>query len=362
MSGNSACAKVPQMDRLLDFVPTVGAVLGVVVVLAAAHWVMEKIQGMRAGRRFQSALVMLGLTMLGFVVIILSLPIGDARQGQLLSLFGIVLSAAVGLSATTFLGNTLAGFMLRGVRAFRIGDFIRIGEHFGRVTERGLVHTEIQTENSDLTTLPNLYLVSNPVTTIRATGTIVSATVSLGYDIPRARIETCLLEAAEATELGDPFVQVLELGDFSVHYRIAGLLTEVKQLLTVRSKLRANVMDSLHSARIEIVSPSFMNQRVFDSKAEFIPAAARIASEPGDARLPEDVVFDKAEEAESLEKLRATLDEAKARLSELKAERKAAESDAARQELDQRLERLVLRHESLEKLVAAREKADEASS
>ena len=350
------------MDRLLEFVPTVVAVLGVVAVLALAHWLMEKLQGVRSGRRFQSATVMLGLTLLGFVVIILSLPIGDARQGQLLSLFGIVLSAAVGLSATNFLGNTLAGFMLRGVRPFHIGDFIRCGEHFGRVTEQGLVHTEIQTEDSDLTTLPNLYLISNPVTTIRTSGTIVSATVSLGYDVPRARIEACLIEAAKAAELADPFVQVLELGDFSVVYRIAGLLTEVKQLLTVRSRLRANVMDALHAAHIEIVSPSFMNQRVFDPKAVFIPDTARIVTDQTEAGVPEAVVFDKADEAESLEKLRATLDEVKGQIAELKAERKKAEDDAARERFDHRLERLSQRQQALDRLIESREKADEASS
>ena len=29
---------------------------------------------------------------------------------------------------------------------FHPGDFIRIGEQFGRVTEKGLLHTEIQSE------------------------------------------------------------------------------------------------------------------------------------------------------------------------------------------------------------------------
>ena len=63
------------------------------------------------------------------------------------------------------------------MRNFRPGDFVRVGERLGRVTERGLFHTEIQTEDRDLTTLPNLYLVTNPVTVVRASGTIVSTTV-----------------------------------------------------------------------------------------------------------------------------------------------------------------------------------------
>ena len=46
-----------------------------------------------------------------------------------------------------FIGNVMAGLMLRAVRNFRTGDFVRVEKHFGRVTERGLLHTEIQTED-----------------------------------------------------------------------------------------------------------------------------------------------------------------------------------------------------------------------
>ena len=44
---------------------------------------------------------------------------------------------------------------------------------FGRVTERGLFHTEIQTEDRDLVTLPNLYLVTNPVKVVRTFLTVL---------------------------------------------------------------------------------------------------------------------------------------------------------------------------------------------
>ena len=52
--------------------------------------------------------------------------------------------------------------MLRTVRNFRAGDFIRVNDQFGRVTDRGLFHVEIQTADSDLITLPNLYLAAEP--------------------------------------------------------------------------------------------------------------------------------------------------------------------------------------------------------
>jgi small-conductance mechanosensitive channel len=123
----------------------------------------------------------------------------------------------------------------------------------------------IQTEERDLTTLPNLLLVSHPITVIRSSGTIVSATVSLRYDIAHQTIEKLLVDAAIAAKPKDPFVPFLELGDYSVTYRVAGFLGEVKHLLSAHSKLRAMMLSTLHDGGIEIVSPMVMNQRQLET-------------------------------------------------------------------------------------------------
>ena len=53
--------------------------------------------------------------------------------------------------------------MLRSMRTFPPGDSVQVGEAFGRVTQRGLFTTEVRTEQRDLTTLPDQYLLQNPV-------------------------------------------------------------------------------------------------------------------------------------------------------------------------------------------------------
>lgn len=343
------------MELLFRLLPSAGTVVLVVLVLAVIQRLLARRRSAAQDRVFRHQLILLGLTAVGVVVVVMTLPIGDAKRGQLLSLIGILVSAAVALSATTFLGNAMAGVMLRSVRNFRIGDFIRCGEQFGRVTERGLLHTEIQTEDRDLTTLPNLFLVTNPVTIVRSSGTIVSATVSLGYDVPRARIERALLTAAEETGLADPFVQVLELGDFSVTYRAAGLLAEVKQLVSTRSRLRAAVMDALHGDGVEIVSPTFMNQRVLDPANPVIPDRVEPAGGAASGFTPESVVFDKADEAESLENLRATLEELGQQISELEAHHEELPAGSGKDEAARRLERLTNRRRMLEETIATRE-------
>ena len=308
------------LTSLRSAVPLLLVLAAVLGGLFLVRYLLERRLGGVPDSRFRIQLVMLALSLAGLLAIILALPVGDELRGQLLSLLGILLSASIALSSTTFLGNALAGVLLRVVGGFRMGDYVRVGEHSGRVSERGLFHTEIQTEDRDLTTLPNMYLVTNPVRVVRSSGTIISTHVSLGYDVSRLRVEEALLAAGEKAGLEEPFVQVEELGDFSVVYRLAGLLTEVKRILSARSRLREAVMDSLHGAGIEIVSPNFMNTRALAADARVVPAAAEAVEEveaPGED-LPEEVIFDKAEEAETREELEAAREaEAKASPDEI---------------------------------------------
>jgi hypothetical protein len=116
-------------------------------------------------------------------------------------------------------------------------------------------------------------------------------------------------------------------------------------------------MDELHRGGIEIVSPNFMNQRVLDPAREFIPKAVQAAPAEAPAVAPEAVVFDKADEAESLEQLRSKLAELAEEASDLKHQLKTAPDDAARKELERRLERIAARTAGLERTIAAREEA-----
>ncbi len=294
-------------STLKSMVPSIKALIVILAVLIVVRIILNRKYRGSLDLKFRRQIVTLLILFVGMLAIILVLPLSDSERGQLLSLIGILLSAAIALSSTTILGNLIAGFMLRAIRHFRAGDFIRVGDYFGRVSDRGLFHIEVQTEDRDLTTFPNMYLVTNPVTVSRSSGTVISATVSLGYEVPRKKAQGLLARAAEDAALVEPFVHVIELGDFSVTYRVAGLLKEVKQLISARSKLRELMLDRLHEAGIEIVSPTFMNQRPLKDGQVFIPQREHHDTadpEKSYSELPEEVVFDKAEEAESTEKLK----------------------------------------------------------
>jgi small-conductance mechanosensitive channel len=343
-----------------SLIPLLVALLVAAVVLWAVRDVINKRYAGLSGLAFRRQVISLALSFIALIVVIMLLPTSDTFRGQLISFFGILLSAAIALSSTTVLGNIMAGLMLRMIRNFKPGDFIVVGEQFGRVSGQSLAHVEIQTQYRDLVTLPNLYLVSNPVKVLRDSGTIVHAEVSLGYNIGNARVAAILKGAARKAGLEDAFVHVLELGDFSVQYRVAGLLKDTSVLISTRSALRAAMLDALHDNGIEIVSPTFMNTRATDRQPPFIPGKEQVSQESREQpsvdqkSIPEKVIFDKAEEAASLEELREALQKTDQRIQKLKTEKKNV-PDEKKEAIEPQLEQLETHRERLLQIIKSRE-------
>jgi len=347
--------------NISDFVPAIVTTILVVGAFMGSSLLLVRHYQAEPTYRYRLQLIKLTIVIVGILLVIVVLPFSESTRGQLLSLIGIVLSATIALSSTTFVGNAMAGVMLRSLSSFKIGDFIRIGENFGRVSEMALLHVEIQTTDRDLMTLPNLYVVTQPTKVIHATGTIISAEVTLGYDVSRGDAERALLEAAEATELSDPFVLITKLGDYSVTYQVNGLLAEVKQVLSYRSTLHKKMLDYLHQAGIEIVSPSFMNTRAYPPEKQFIPYHGPEEHVDAEAGKAEEIVFDIAEDAASLEQLR---DEYKDLLSEIAVKEKELEKSSEDQQrkelLVKALGAIKRRSERMQVAIEKREKAGRA--
>lgn len=321
------------MESISPFLSSIGIAIGLVAILWGAHWfLIGRHADLGNERKLPRQIVMLGLTLVCLVTLVLSLPISESSRNRLIGLIGLLGSGIIAFSSTTVISNLMAGILLRVTKPFRIGDFIRVGDHFGRVSERGLFDTEIQSESRELIAIPNNFLISHPVTTIRSSGTIVSITLSLGYDVHHSRIETLLVKAARECGLEEPFVHILELDNYSVTYRVSGLLTEVKWLITARSSLNRSVLDILHSNGIEIMSPDYMNQRRLSEDRKIIPVTVR--DEPSEKPvIAEDIVFDKAEQAENVEKEKQELI---GKIEELESSLKEA-SDEDKEHINKRI-------------------------
>ena len=350
------------LTNLKSFISPTVVVLVLVGLLLLNRYIFSRIKSGKASTEITRGLVALLLVLLAILAFILVLPIDQGLKGQLLGFLGIVVSAGIALSSTTLLGNLIAGLMNNSMDRFRNGDLISIDNLQGRVTKRSVFHTEIQLEDSNFVTLPNLFIASNPVKLTRKTNTVISATVSLGYDVPRAKVEESLKEAAHSAGLTDPYVYILSLGDYSVVYKIHGFLEDSGRFFSVSSLLNGMVMDTLHKNRIEIVSPTFMNQRRVDER-EFIPDLIVEKSSRQKEESPEDLIFDRAKKSEKIEQKREYLAQIEEKTSALKEKLREKKGTEEAGEIKSSMERWQNVKKAIEEDIRQREeKLDEEGS
>ena len=312
---------------LSDYVPALVTLL----LAAASLWLLDRVL-QRRGRvsEFARHVTLLVLTAAALLLVVLLLPDALADDQSVLQLFGLAVTLVITLASTTLVANAMAGLMLRSVRSFRPGDFIRVEGHFGRVSERGLFHVEIQTEKRDLTTVPNQFLVTRPVTVTRASGTVVSTELSLGYDAAHQHVEPLLIEAAGKSGLRDPFVQVMELGDSAITYRISGFLDDVRDLFTSGSRLRRRVLETLHASKIEVASPQLIAHRGMSEEVFVVPVddgSTRRRRPDYELATPQELIFDKAEQAALADRVESELDRLGGEAKELEQQAKKADDD-----------------------------------
>ena len=284
------------------------------------------------------------LSLVSLMGVSLSLATLDMEH-HFLAVVGIIISGGLALASTPLLSNLMAGAMLLFEETYRPGDILQFDDQAGRVTQVRLLYTELQTEDRDLMRVPSFHIVSRPVKVVHAEGTIIACTVSLGYDVSRAQIERVLEMAALAAELRDPRVQVVDLGDHSVTYRVAGVLEEVNAMVTAKSNLRKMVVDMLHGAGIEIVSPMYQNQRRLATDQSVIPDDVG-AGELGLATAADHVFFPDAERASKLVRLADQLEETKAEIAKLQAKQNTKTSPQMAERIE-RKQRHVERMEAI---------------
>jgi hypothetical protein len=118
------------------------------------------------------------------------------------------------------------------------------------------------------------------------------------------------------------------------------------------------MLDMLHGAGIEIVSPAFMNQRPQKEGTRFIPPQVAPPTAPVvPEQAPEELIFDKADEAEKLKQLRLEYDTLREEVSTLEAELKKA-GEKNRDALEQEVARSKNRIIAIERLFESAKKQE----
>lgn len=176
---------------------------------------------------------------------------------------GLMLS----LGATGAIGQAVSGLSLMYARAMRVGEYVKVGETEGTVTQMGLFVTRIQTGMGEEVSLPNSVVFSQPVRNfsrlVQDGRFVLHTSVTIGYATPWRQVHAMLLEAARrtpgvATEPA-PYVLQTALSDFYVEYRLCAQSNRSApgSRVEAMSQLHANVQDVFHQHGVQIMSPHY---------------------------------------------------------------------------------------------------------
>ena len=169
------------------------------------------------------------------------------------------------LGSAGIVQHVMSGFMITYSRAIRVGDFVRLGDVEGTVTQIGILSTKVRTPRREEITIPNAVVTSNIAIDYsrfaHTDGVMTSTSVTIGYDTPWRQVEALLLGAAERTQGvrqdPKPFVIQAALEDFYVKYVLLVSLEHQERKALVLNQLHANIQDQFNEHGVQIMSPHY---------------------------------------------------------------------------------------------------------
>jgi small-conductance mechanosensitive channel len=213
-----------------------------------------------AGTTFQ--LLRFFVCMFALVIIYPYLPGSGTKALEGVSVFvGLMIS----LGSSSAIANIIAGVMISYMRAFKKGDYVKIGESMGKVTEKGLIVTKMMTYKNEEITIPNTQILSSQVTNYSTKAQhrelVLYTTITIGYDTAWTLVHKMMIEAAERSSLiskdKKPFVLQTALNDYHISYQLNAFTQHEDKIPGAYSELHQNIQQVFAENKVEIMSPGF---------------------------------------------------------------------------------------------------------
>ena len=228
----------------------------------------------RATRRIVAVLIWI----FGLVVAYPYIPGSSSDAFKGISVF---VGLMVSLGSAGFVNQVMSGLVVIYSRALRRGEFVRIGDDIGTVTDVGMLSTKLVTRKKEEITIPNAVLVGTKTVNYSRQasdgGAMVGTTVTIGYDAPWRLVHEMLLHAADQTsgvrKEPAPRVWQIALSDFYVEYELVVNLNHPEDRLPVLSELHMHIQDAFNEQGVQIMSPHFEsqpNEKVFVPKDQWV--------------------------------------------------------------------------------------------
>ncbi len=178
-----------------------------------------------------------------------------------------VLTAVVGLSLQDTLGNVLGGLALQLDSSVQVGDWVRLGEIVGRVTEIRWRYTAIETNNWETVIVPNSNLMRSQVVILgRRAGEPVQHRRWVHFQVDFRTAPGVVIEVVERALRAQPIPNVasephpnciaVSFNESQTRYAVRYWLTDLSVDDPTDSVVRNHVFHALARSRIPLAIPA----------------------------------------------------------------------------------------------------------
>jgi len=218
-----------------------------------------------------------------FVAVVMAAGQIGINVGAALAGLGVA-GIAVGFAAQDSLANTISGFMIFWDKPFLVGDWITVGEQYGKVADITLRTTRIRTPQNTYVVIPNKNIIDEVLVNHSKHGEMrLDLPLGIAYkeNVPRAR--EVLLEAVKdmphVVSRPAPDVVVDELGDSSVNLLVRVWIANANDEMEVRYSVPEACKLALDAAGIEIPFPH-LQLFVDEVRDKAVESLSRVGPKP----------------------------------------------------------------------------------
>jgi small-conductance mechanosensitive channel/CRP-like cAMP-binding protein len=193
---------------------------------------------------------------IGLLLLVATFALGDKFLAT-----SAVSAVVIGFALQDTLGNAFAGLAIQSEKPFRVGHWVTIGEHEGRVTEVTWRATKLRTKSGNFVVLPNSEVGKTAITNFSepVAPTRLFVDVGITYDAAPNRVKGVLKDAIRDCSLilrsPEPQVLVMSFDDSAIRYRIQYWIADYEKDELAWDQVRTSVYYALRRTGIEIPYP-----------------------------------------------------------------------------------------------------------
>jgi small-conductance mechanosensitive channel/CRP-like cAMP-binding protein len=227
--------------------------LGIITTIVAA--LLNPVRSDRSSARFPNIVQDAAIVLVFFIVATLAY-----RDSSLITA-SAVSAIVVGFALQDTLGNAFAGLAIQIEKPFRVGHWIKVGDHEGRVEEVTWRATKLRTRGGTFIILPNSIISKDPITNYSEPIVPVRLSVDVGAtylktpgDVKAAML-AALAQTTHALRTPEPKVYLIDFGGSAIVYRVCFWIASYDDEEVALDQARSAIYYSFARHGIEIPYP-----------------------------------------------------------------------------------------------------------